>query len=163
MLTRYFKEKALKNLVVVATDIGISKVARDMAAKLGVPLAIMEKRRLGNVDATETLNVIGEVEGMRAVTIDDEIDTAGSLVGVVDALLKRGVREVYACCTHPVFSGPAIQRIAACPVKEVVVTDTIPVNEDKKLNKITVLSIAPLIGEAIHRIHTGMSVGAMFQ
>jgi ribose-phosphate pyrophosphokinase len=100
---------------------------------------------------------------MRAVTIDDEIDTAGSLVGVVDALLKRGVREVYACCTHPVFSGPAIQRIAACPVKEVVVTDTIPVNEDKKLNKITVLSIAPLIGEAIHRIHTGMSVGAMFQ
>jgi ribose-phosphate pyrophosphokinase len=163
MLTRYFKEKALKNLVVVATDIGISKVARDMAAKLGVPLAIMEKRRLGNVDATETLNVIGEVEGMCAVTIDDEIDTAGSLVGVVDALLKRGVREVYACCTHPVFSGPAIQRIAACPVKEVVVTDTIPVNADKKLNKITVLSIAPLIGEAIHRIHTGMSVGAMFE
>ncbi len=163
MLTRYFKEKALKNLVVVATDIGISKVARDMAAKLGVPLAIMEKRRLGNVDASETLNVIGEVEGMRAVTIDDEIDTAGSLVGVVDALLKRGVREVYACCTHPVFSGPAIQRIAASPVKEVVVTDTIPVNADKKLDKITVLSIASLIGEAIHRIHTGLSVGAMFE
>ena len=163
MLTQYFKEKALKNLVVVATDIGISKVARDMAAKLGVPLAIMEKRRLGNVDASETLNVIGEVEGMRAVTIDDEIDTAGSLVGVVDALLKRGVREVYACCTHPVFSGPAIQRIAASPVKEVVVTDTIPVNADKKLDKITVLSIASLIGEAIHRIHTGLSVGAMFE
>jgi len=163
MLTRHFKEKALKNLVVVATDIGISKVARDMAAKLGVPLAIMEKRRVGNVDATETLNVIGEVEGMSALTIDDEIDTAGSLVGVVDALLTRGAREVYACCTHPVFSGPAIQRIAACPVKEVVVTDTIPVNEEKKLNKITVLSIASLIGEAIHRIHTGMSVGAMFE
>ncbi|MGQ9546252.1 MAG: ribose-phosphate diphosphokinase [Dehalococcoidia bacterium] len=163
MLASYFKEKALKNLVVVATDIGISKVARDVATKLGVPLAIMEKRRVGNVDATETLNVIGEVEGMRAVTVDDEIDTAGSLVGVVNALLKRGVTEVYACCTHPVFSGPAIQRIAASPVKEVVVTDTIPVNADKKLDKVTVLSIASLLGEAIHRIHTGLSVGAMFE
>jgi ribose-phosphate pyrophosphokinase len=162
MLSQYFKEKALDNLVVVATDIGISKVARDVAARLGAPLAIMEKRRVGNVDASETLNVIGEVEGMRALTVDDEIDTAGSLVGVVDALLKRGVTKVYACCTHPVFSGPAIQRIAASPVKEVVVADTIPVNNDKKLNKITVLSIASLIGEAIHRIHTGLSVGAMF-
>jgi ribose-phosphate pyrophosphokinase len=163
MLAQYFKEKALDNLVVVATDIGISKVARDMAAKLGAPLAIMEKRRLGNADASETLNVIGEVEGMRALTVDDEIDTAGSLVGVVDALLKQGVTKVYACCTHPVFSGPAIQRIAASPVKEVIVADTIPVNSDKKLNKITVLPIASLIGEAIHRIHTGLSVGAMFE
>ena len=163
MLAQYFREKALNNLVVVATDIGISKVARDVAARLGAPLAIMEKRRVGNVDASETLNVIGEVEGMHALTVDDEIDTAGSLVGVVNALLKRGVTKVYACATHPIFSGPAIQRIAACPVKEVVVTDTIPVNDDKKLNKITVLSIASLIGEAIHRIHTGLSVGAMFE
>lgn len=163
MLAQYFKEKGLGNLVVVATDIGISKVARDVAAKLGAPLAIMEKRRVGNVDATETLNVIGEVEGMHALTVDDEIDTAGSLVGVVNALLKRGVNKVYACCTHPVFSGPAVQRIATCPVKEVVVTDTIPVNSDKKLDKITVLPTASLIGEAIHRIHTGLSVGAMFE
>ena len=162
-LAQYFNEKALDNMVVVATDIGISKVARDMAAKLGAPLAIIEKRRVGNVDATETLNIIGEVEGMRALTVDDEIDTAGSLVGVVNALLEHGVTEVYACCTHPVFSGPAIQRIAASPVKEVVVADTIPVNDDKKLDKITVLPIAPLIGEAIHRIHTGLSVGAMFE
>jgi ribose-phosphate pyrophosphokinase len=163
MLAQYFREKALANLVVVATDIGISKVARDVAAKLGAPLAIMEKRRVGNADASETLNVIGDVEGMHALTVDDEIDTAGSLVGVVNALLKRGVTKVYACCTHPVFSGPAIQRIAASPVKEVVAADTIPVNDDKKLNKITVLPIASLIGEAIHRIHTGLSVGAMFQ
>jgi ribose-phosphate pyrophosphokinase len=162
-LAQYFEEKALGNVVVVATDIGISKVARDMAAKLGTPLAIIEKRRLGNVDATESLNVIGEVKGMRALTVDDEIDTAGSLVGVVNALLDHGVTQVYACCTHPVFSGPAIQRIAASPVKEVVVTDTIPVNDDKKLDKITVLPIASLIGEAIHRIHTGLSVGAMFE
>jgi len=163
ILAQYFKEKALNNLVVVATDIGISKVARDMAAKLGAPLAIIEKRRLGNVDATETINIIGEVEGMRALTVDDEIDTAGSLVGVVNALLEHGVTEVYACCTHPALSGPAIQRIATSPVKEVVVTDTIPVNGDKKLDKITVLPIASLIGEAIHRIHTGLSVGAMFE
>jgi len=163
ILAQYFNEKALDNLVVVATDIGISKVARDMAAKLGAPLAIIEKRRLGNVDATETLNIIGEVEGMRALTVDDEIDTAGSLIGVVNALLEHGVTEVYACCTHPVFSGPAIQRIATSRVKEVVVTDTIPVNGDKKLDKITVLPIDSLIGEAIHRIHTGLSVGAMFE
>jgi ribose-phosphate pyrophosphokinase len=162
MLAQYFKEKSLNNLVVVATDIGISKVARDVAAKLGAPLAIMEKRRVGNADASETLNVIGEVEGMNALTVDDEIDTAGSLVGVVNALLKRGATRVYSCCTHPVFSGPAIQRIAASPVKEVVVTDSIPVNDEKKLNKITILPIASLIGEAIHRIHTGLSVGAMF-
>jgi ribose-phosphate pyrophosphokinase len=163
ILAQYFKKKALDNLVVVATDIGITKVARDMATKLGAPLAIIEKRRLGNVDATETLNIIGEVEGMRALTVDDEIDTAGSLVGVVKALLEHGVTEVYACCTHPVFSGPAIQRIAASPVKEVAVTDTIPVNGEKKLDKITVLTIDSLIGEAIHRIHTGLSVGAMFE
>jgi ribose-phosphate pyrophosphokinase len=163
ILAQYFKEKALDNMVVVATDIGISKVARDMAAKLGAPLAIIEKRRLGNADATETLNIIGEVEGMRALTVDDEIDTAGSLVGVVNALAEHGVTEVYACCTHPVFSGSAIQRIATSPVKEVVVTDTIPVNDDKKRDKITVLPIASLIGEAIHRIHTGLSVGAMFE
>jgi ribose-phosphate pyrophosphokinase len=163
MLGQYFKKKGLDNLVVVATDIGISKVARDMAAKLRAPLAIMEKRRLGNADTSETLNVIGEVEGMRALTVDDEIDTAGSLVGVVDALLRHGATEVYACCTHPVFSGSAIQRIAESPVKEVIVADTIPVNDDKKLDKITVLPIASLIGEAIHRIHTGLSVGAMFE
>jgi len=163
ILNQYFKEKALDNLVVVATDIGISKRARDVAANLGAPLAIIEKRRLGNTGATETLNVIGEVQGMRALTVDDEIDTAASLVGAVNTLLEHGASEVYACCTHPVFSGPAIQRIASSPVKEVVVTDTIPVAGSKKLDKITLLPIAPLLGEAIHRIHTGLSIGAMFE
>jgi ribose-phosphate pyrophosphokinase len=163
MFVRYFKERAFDDLVVVATDIGISKRARDMATKLNVPLAIMEKRRVGNADQTETLNVIGEVEGKVALTIDDEIDTASSLVNVVSALQKRGVKEVYASCTHPVFSGPAIQKIASCPVKEVVVTDTVPVTGKKKLDKITILPIAPLLGEAIKRIHTGQSIGAMFE
>jgi ribose-phosphate pyrophosphokinase len=157
------KEKVLDNLVVVATDIGISAHARDMAAKLNAPLAIIEKRRIGNADAAETLNIIGEVEGMRALTIDDEIDTAGSLVGVVNTLLEHGATEVYACCTHPIFSGPAIERIAKSPIKEIVVTDTIPIDKKKKLDKITVLPIAPLLGEAIRRIHTGLSIGAMFE
>jgi len=163
ILSRYFKEKTFDDLVVVATDIGISKRARDLAAKLNTPLAIMEKRRVGNVDQAETLNVIGDVEGRVALTVDDEIDTAGSLVGVVSALEQQGAQAIYACCTHPVFSGSAIQRIASCPVKEVVVTDTIPVTNEKKLDKITVLPIAPLLGEAISRIHSGQSVGAMFE
>ena len=163
ILSDYWKRKALDNLVVVATDIGISAHARDMAAKLNTPLAIIEKRRIGNVDATETLNIIGEVKGMRALTIDDEIDTAGSLAGVVNTLLENGATEVYSCCTHPVFSGSAKETIAKSPVKEIVVTDTIPVGEEKKLDKITVLPIAPLLGEAIRRIHTGLSVGALFE
>ena len=163
LLSNYFKEKDFDSLVVVATDIGISKRARDLAARFNAPLAIIEKRRVGNVDQAETLNVIGEVEGKVALTVDDEIDTAGSLVGVISALEERGVEEIYACCTHPVFSGSAIKRIASSSVKEVVVTDTIPIADEKKLDKITVLPIAPLLGEAIHRIHTGLSIGAMFE
>jgi ribose-phosphate pyrophosphokinase len=163
LLVKYFKKRKLDKLVVVATDIGISKRARDMAVKLNVPLAIAEKRRLGNVDRAQALNIIGEVKGRVALTVDDEIDTGGSLVEVVSALKKRGVKEVYACCTHPIFSGEAIKNIASSPVKEVVVTDTVPVTGKKKLNKITVLPIAPLLGEAIRRIHTGKSVGAMFK
>ena len=163
ILSNYFEDKAMEDLVVVATDIGISKRARDLAERLNTPLAIIEKRRVGNIDAAESLNIIGEVEGMNTVLFDDEIDTAASLVTAVSALEERGAKEIYTCCTHPVFSGPAIQRIAASPVKEVVVTDTIPIPEGKKNEKITVLSIASLLGEAIHRIHAGLSVGAMFQ
>ena len=163
LLSDYFRKKNFDNLVVVATDIGISKWARDIAAKLDAPLAIMEKRRVGNVDQTEVLNVIGEVEGRVALTVDDEIDTGGSLAGVVSALEKQGVKATYACCAHPVFSGSAIQKIASCPVKEIAVTDTIPVTGNRKLDKITVLPIAPLLGEAIRRIHTGQSIGAMFE
>ncbi len=163
VLGDYFTGRTFDDLVVVATDIGATKRARDLGAKLNAPLAIMEKRRLGNVDRTETLNVIGDVEDRVALTVDDEIDTAGTLVGVVSALIERGAKEVYACCTHPIFSGPAIERMASSQVKEVVVTDTVPVKDSQKMDKITVLSIAPLLGEAIRRIHTGQSVGAMFE
>lgn len=162
LLGDYFSKSKRDDLVVVAADIGATKRARDVAAMLHAPLAIMEKRRLGNDDRTETLNVIGEVGGKSALVVDDEIDTAGSLMGVIDALIKRGAMEVSACCTHPIFSGPAIDRIAASPLKEVVVTNTVPVKNGKLKDKITVLPIAPLLGEAISRIHTGQSVGAMF-
>ncbi len=163
LLSDYFRSKQIDDLVVVATDIGISKRARDFAARLKAPLAIMEKRRLDNAGQTETLNVIGDVKGKVALTVDDEIDTSGSLVNTVTALTERGVTEVYACCTHPVLSGPAIQRITTCPVKEIIVTDTLHLPDSKRLDNITVLPIAALLGEAIHRIHTGQSVGAMFQ
>jgi len=163
IISQHFRGKRLSDLVVVATDIGISKRARDVAASLGASLAIIEKRRLGNNDATEALNVIGEVSGRTALTVDDEIDTAGSLVGVVDTLLARGALEIYSCATHPVLSGKAVERISHSAVKEVVVTDTIPLTEQKKLDKITVLSMSSLLGEAIHRIHTGLSVGARFE
>jgi ribose-phosphate pyrophosphokinase len=163
ILIEYFQERLLDDLVVVATDIGISKRARDLAIRLNKPLAIIEKRRLGNTDATETLNIIGEVQGMRALTVDDEIDTGDSLIGAVNTLLEHGATEVYACCTHPVFSDSAPQRIASSPVKQVVATDTIPLADDENLRKVTVLPTASLLGEAIHRIHTGLSVGAMFE
>ena len=163
ILAQHIRKKNLENIVVVATDIGISKRARDMAARLNAPLAIIEKRRMGNNDLSETLNIIGDVEGKVAVTVDDEIDTAGSLTNAVKALLANGAVEVYACATHPIFSGKAIERIAGSPVKEVIVTQTVPVPAQKKIEKITVLPVAPLLGEAIHRIHTGLSVGAMFE
>ncbi len=162
ILGNYFKQKNLPNPVVVATDIGISKRARDLAAILNAPLAIMEKRRIGNADRTETLNVIGEVKGKTAITVDDEIDTGGSLVNTVNTLAGHGAAEVYSCCTHPVFSGPCLDRINQSTVKEVVVTDSIPL-KTRKNGRITVLSIASLLGEAIHRIHTGKSVGALFE
>ena len=157
------RERNYQDLVVVAADIGATKRARDMAARIQAPLSIMEKRRMDNNDRTETLNVIGNVENKIALIVDDEIDTAGSMMGVVNALLDRGAIEVHACCTHPIFSEPAVDRIAASPIKEILVTDTVPVKNGKLKDKITVLSIAPLLGEAIRRIHTGQSVGALFE
>ncbi len=163
VLSDHFKKRHIKDLVVVAADIGISRRARDVAARLNAPLAIIEQRRVGNVDKKEALNIIGDVEGKAALIVDDEISTGGTLVNVVSVIIERGAKEVYACATHPVFCGPAINNIASSPVKEVVVTDTIPVAGDKKLDKITLLSIAPLLGEAIRRIHSGQSVGELFR
>ena len=163
ILTRYFQDKGLENLVVVAVDIGISKRARDVAERLQAPLAIIEKRRIGNEDKAESLNVIGDVDGKIALTFDDEVDTAGSLLSAAEALKQRGVKEVYACVTHAVLSGDAAGKVVDSPLEELVVTDTIPLPEAKGNGKITVLSIATLLGEAIHRIHEGQSVGELFE
>jgi ribose-phosphate pyrophosphokinase len=162
ILTNYFNAKEISNLVVVAVDIGISKRARDVAEHLNAPLAIIEKRRVDNNDRTEILNVIGEVKGKVALTFDDEILTGGTVINAAKALINAGVTEVYCCATHPVFSKEAPERIAHSNFQEVVVTDTVPVSPEQRNGKITVLSVASLLGEAIYRIHKGQSVGAMF-
>ena len=164
MLARYvidLDEINPENLVVVS-ELGFAKKARSFAEKLDAPLAIVEKRRTGNDDAAELKNVIGEVEGKTAVIIDDEINTGGSLIETVNALISEGARDVYSCATHGIFSGAAIDRINASALKEVIVTDTIPLPETAQSDRITVLSVAPLFGEAIRRIHRGESVGALF-
>jgi ribose-phosphate pyrophosphokinase len=163
ILSRYFKDKGIPNLTVVSTDVGDAKRARNVADRLDVPLAIVEKRRISNEQRAEAVNIIGEVGGMNALIVDDEVDTGSTLVATVDMLRQHRAAKVYACCTHPVLSGPAVQRIEESPIRELVVTDTIPLTVEKRLPKITVLSLAPLLGEAIRRIHTGHSVGELFQ
>jgi ribose-phosphate pyrophosphokinase len=163
LLAEYFTDKNIENPVVVGVDIGISKRARDFAARIGAPLAIIEKRRVGNNETTESLNVIGEVSGKNAVLFDDEVDTAGSLTSAVDALFKAGVQDAYACCTHPVLSGPGKDRIENSRIKELVATDTLPMSKGEKNGKLVILSVASLLGEAIRRIHAGQSVGDMFR
>ncbi len=162
ILTNYFKSKEISDLVVVAVDVGISKRARDVAESLNAPLAIIEKRRLGNEDRSETLNVIGDVDGKVALTFDDEILTGGSVVNAAQALVDAGVAEVFCCATHAVFSAEAPKRIADSHFAEVVVADTVPVPDDKRNGKIKVVSVASLLGEAIYRIHKGHSVGELF-
>ncbi len=161
LLSNYFRQKSLEDIVVV-TDLGFAKRARTFAELLDAPLAIIEKRRVGNLDQAEVMNVIGEVRDRRAIIVDDEIDTGGTLLEVVRALQREGVDEIYACATHGVLSDPSIDRIAASGVCEVVLTDSIPLPPEKRLPQITTLSVAPLIGEAIRRIHRGESVGALF-
>jgi len=162
ILTDYFKAKEIEDLVVVAVDIGISKKARDVADRLHAPLAIIEKRRIGNDERTETMNVIGDVKGKVALTFDDEIATGGTIVNAARALAEHGVKEVFCCVTHPILSGNASDVMAQSNFSEVVVTDTIPVSQEKRNGKITVLPVAPLLGEAIYRIHKGLSVGDLF-
>jgi ribose-phosphate pyrophosphokinase len=162
IMGEYFEAKELQDLVVVAVDIGISKKARDMAERLGAPLAIIEKRRTGNDDKNETMNVIGDVQGKIALTFDDEIDTGGTIINAARALSEQGVREVFCCVTHPVLSQDAAERMGKSQFKEVVVADTIPLSAEKRNGKFTVLSVAPLLGEAIYRIHKGLSVGDLF-
>jgi ribose-phosphate pyrophosphokinase len=161
MLAAYIKGKGLEDLVVV-TDLGFAKRARAFAEILNAPLAIVEKRRVGNVDRADVMNVIGEVRGKRCVIVDDEVNTAGTLIETVEALERQDVTEIIACASHGIFSPPALERIAGSALTEVIVTDTIPLPPGADDPRITVLSVAPLFGEAIRRIHRGESVGALF-
>jgi ribose-phosphate pyrophosphokinase len=161
LLSEHFVRKEIEQPVVV-TDLGFAKRARTFAELLNAPLAIIEKRREANDDRAEVLNVIGEVRGKRAIIVDDEIDTAGTLTEITRALEREGVSEMFACATHGVLSDPAIDRIRNTNLVEVVITDTIPLPAAKHLPNIKVVPVAPLIGEAISRIHNGQSVGALF-
>jgi len=149
------------NLIMVSPDVGGIKMARAYAKRLGVPLAIVDKRRI-SAEKAEVMNVLGEVKGRDVCIIDDIVATAGSIVEAVEALKTRGAREIYAAITHPVLSGPAIERLKKSDIKKFYVTDTIPLPSEKKIDKIEVLSVAPLLGEAIKRIHREISVSVLF-
>ncbi|MBO04815.1 MAG: ribose-phosphate pyrophosphokinase [Chloroflexi bacterium] len=162
-LVSYFEDRGLVDPVVVAVDIGISKKARYFADAISAPLAIVEKRRLGNQDRVESMNVIGEIGENPVILFDDEISTGGTMLAAVNAIVERGAREIYVVATHGVLPGEASSKITSVShIKELVITNTVPLSEDKVNSKIKVISIAPLIGEAIRRIHEGRSVGELF-
>ncbi|MFD2617448.1 ribose-phosphate diphosphokinase [Terrilactibacillus laevilacticus] len=161
ILSDYFAKKNLDDLVVVSPDHGGVTRARKMADRLKTPIAIIDKRR-PRPNVSEVMNIVGDVEGKTAIIIDDIIDTAGSITLAAKALKEKGAKKVYACCTHPVLSGPAIERIEASPICELVITNTIPLSPEKKIDKITQLTVAPLIGEAIISIHEKLSVSRLF-
>ena len=163
ILARYFVEKDLDDFTVVAADEGFAKKARQLADRLNAPLAIIEKRRHGNNSVAEAMGIIGSVEGRHALIIDDEIDTAGSLTQAVRVVHEHGVRNIYCSATHGIFSGPAFERLKNAPIEEIVVTDSIPLPDQKKLPNMTILSVAELFAGAISRIHDGRSVTELFR
>ena len=158
----YFKKLKLKNLVIVSPDVGGIKMARAYAKRLNAPLAIVDKRRVTDREAV-VMNILGEVKGRNVVIVDDLVATAGSLVEAVKALKENGAKEIWAAITHPVLSGPAVQRLQNSALKELVVADTIPLPQEKRFSRIKVLSVASLLAEAIRRIHAEESVSSLFQ
>ena len=158
----YFRTRHIPNLVVVSPDIGAVRRARNFAERIDAPLAIIEKRRATTGDRTEMFNVIGDVAGKNVIVVDDEIDTAGTLTTAGRFLREEGARDIYACATHAVLSPPATDRLRSSEFKEVVVSNTIQIPPDKQCEKLRVLSVGPLLGEVIHRIHVGLSVGELF-
>lgn len=161
ILAEYFLNKQLQDVVVVSPDLGGVTRARDLAERIGASIAIIDKRR-PEPNVAEIMHIIGDLEGKSVIMFDDIIDTAGTITQGAAALVERGAREVYACCTHPVLSGPALSRLQDSVIKEVVVTNTIQVPDEKKIDKFKVLSVAPLLGEAIIRIHEDLSVSKLF-
>ena len=163
LLSRTYIEKNIKDLVVVATDVGSAKRARDMGDMLNAPIAIIEKDRLVNQDQVEAISIIGEVAGKTALIVDDEVDTAGSVIAGAKILAESGAKQIYCCVVHPLLSGNASKNLQASNIKSLLATDTLPIDSSKIIDKIEIISVAPILGEAIHRIHSGLSVGAMFE
>jgi ribose-phosphate pyrophosphokinase len=163
VLLHYLKEHFKDDLVIVSPDAGGVERARAFAKRLDASLAIIDKRR-ERANVAEVMNIIGDVKGKTAVIVDDMVDTGGTLTKAASALLDKGASAVYACCTHPVLSGNAVQRIEESPIKELIVTDTIPLSEEaRKCKKIKVLSVGKLFGEAVRRIHLNESVSVLFE
>lgn len=164
LLADYLKEKFDGDLVVVSPDAGRVRVAEKFAGRLHAPLAILHKRRRPEErNVSETLEVVGEVRGHRCVLVDDMIDTAGTVSGGAEVLLEFGAEEVFACATHAILSDPAIDRIKNAPIKELVVTNTVPLSEDKRLDAMTVLSVAPILASTIRAVFEDKSVSEIFQ
>lgn len=162
-LAQYYLKKFPNrdDLVVVSPDLGSVTRARAFASKLDVPIAIIDKRR-PKPNVSEVMNVIGDIKDKKVILVDDMIDTAGTITNGATALAERGAKEVYACCSHGVLSGPAMERIQNCPIIELVTLDTIPMPEEKKIDKIKTLSVAPLFAEAIKRIYGDGSISELF-
>ena len=162
MLAAHFKEEGKKIEVASATDAGDVKRTRDTGRFLNIPISIVEKHRIGNNDKVEAMSLIGDVKGKAALIVDDEIGTGGTVIATANVLKEHGANEIYCAVTHPVLAGEASKLLEDSIVNEIVVTDTMPVPKEKMGPKIKVLSMASMLGEAIHRIHSGLSVGAMF-
>jgi ribose-phosphate pyrophosphokinase len=161
ILGDYFQGKNLDDIVIVSPDHGGVTRTRKLADRLKAPIAIIDKRR-PRPNVVEVMNIVGQIEGKTAILIDDIIDTAGTITLAANALVENGAAEVYACCTHPVLSGPAIERIENSKIKELVVTNSIDLPQEKKIKKIKQLSVAPLLAEAIIRVHEEQSVSFLF-
>ncbi len=162
-ITEHFKQRDIPNLAVLATDVGGEKRARNVAYELGVPLAIVSKARIGNEERVAAQALIGDVRGCNVLIVDDEIDTGGTIMSAAEIALQNGALSVRIACIHPILARNAVERICGSDmIEEMVCTDTIPLPPEKQHPKITVLSVAPLLGEAISRIHSGRSVGELF-
>lgn len=161
ILAQYFLQQKLSDVIVVSPDLGGVTRARDLAERIGAPIAIIDKRR-PEPNVSEIMNIIGDIQGRNVIMIDDIIDTAGTITQASKALKKWQAKDIYICCTHPVLSGPALKRLEEAPIKEVLVTNTIMLPQEKVLPKMKILSVAPLLGEAIIRIHEDLSVSKLF-
>ena len=161
LIVNYFINKKLDDIVVVSPDVGGVTRARSLATKLDAPLAIIDKRR-PKPNVSEVMNIIGDIENKNCIIIDDMVDTAGTMVNAAKVMKDMGARDIYVACTHPVLSGPAFERIRDSVIKELIVTNTIPLLAGKPVDKIKVLSVAPLFAEAIKRIYEGLSLSKLF-